>query len=117
MAEPSKIGYLLERLAQGVAAHDRENPGHHTWGIGMTYCIEELSSGCASSSSARRAAGSMSAPSAIATAAASLMHPTSAARHSGWLRMKPMGRSEALVVQARAFRRTSFDHRICASPG
>src|SRR5689334_22499139 len=35
MAETSKIAYLLERLAQGVAAHDRENPGHHTWGIGM----------------------------------------------------------------------------------
>lgn len=44
MAEPrSKIGYLLERLAQGVAAHDRENPGHHTWGIGMTHFdIERL---------------------------------------------------------------------------
>jgi hypothetical protein len=37
MVETSKIAYLLERLAQGVAAHDRENPGHHTWGIGMTY--------------------------------------------------------------------------------
>ena len=35
MAQTSKIGYLLERLVQGVAAHDRENPGHHTWGIGM----------------------------------------------------------------------------------
>ena len=43
MAETSKIAYLLERLAQGVAAHDRENPGHHTWGIGMTYFdIERL---------------------------------------------------------------------------
>src|SRR5271169_4222906 len=44
MAEPrSKIAYLLERLAQGVAAHDRENPGHHTWGIGMSYFdIERL---------------------------------------------------------------------------
>jgi hypothetical protein len=39
----SKIGYLLERLAQGVAAHDRENPGHHTWGIGMSHFdIERL---------------------------------------------------------------------------
>jgi hypothetical protein len=37
MAGPTKIAYLLERLAQGVAAHDRENPGHHTWGIGMTH--------------------------------------------------------------------------------
>jgi hypothetical protein len=37
------MGYLLERLAQGVAAHDRENPSHHTWGIGMTYFdIERL---------------------------------------------------------------------------
>jgi hypothetical protein len=36
VAEKSKIAYLLERLAQGVAAHDRENPGHHTWGIGMS---------------------------------------------------------------------------------
>jgi hypothetical protein len=43
MAETSKIGYLLERLAQGVAAHDRENPGHHTWGIGMAHFdIERL---------------------------------------------------------------------------
>ena len=39
----SKISYLLERLAQGVAAHDRENPGHHTWGIGMSHFdIERL---------------------------------------------------------------------------
>jgi hypothetical protein len=43
MPETSKIAYLLERLAQGVAAHDRENPGHHTWGIGMTqFDIERL---------------------------------------------------------------------------
>ena len=43
MAQQSKIGYLLERVAQGVAAHDRENPGHHTWGIGMAYFdIERL---------------------------------------------------------------------------
>lgn len=36
MAETSKIAHLLERVAMGVAAHDRENPGHHTWGIGMS---------------------------------------------------------------------------------
>ncbi|HTW12800.1 MAG TPA: hypothetical protein VME01_08660 [Solirubrobacteraceae bacterium] len=45
MPEPgrSKISYLLERLSQGVAAHDRENPGHHTWGIGMAHFdIERL---------------------------------------------------------------------------
>ncbi len=42
-AGPNKIVYLLERLAQGVAAHDRENPGHHTWGIGMSHFdIERL---------------------------------------------------------------------------
>jgi hypothetical protein len=39
----NKIAYLLERLAQGVAAHDRENPTHHTWGIGMAnFDIERL---------------------------------------------------------------------------
>src|SRR5262252_3286089 len=43
MAPPSKIAYLLERLAQGVAAHDRENPTHHSWGIGMAHFdIERL---------------------------------------------------------------------------
>ena len=43
MASTSKIGYLLERLSQGVAAHDRENPEHNTWGIGMAYFdIERL---------------------------------------------------------------------------
>ena len=43
MADASKIGVLLERLAQGVAAHDRENPGHNSWGIGMAYFdIERL---------------------------------------------------------------------------
>ncbi len=43
MAPPSKLAYLLERLAQGVASHDRENPTHHTWGIGMAYFdIERL---------------------------------------------------------------------------
>jgi hypothetical protein len=39
----SKIGKLLERFAQGVAAHDRENPDHRTWGIGMAFFdIERL---------------------------------------------------------------------------
>src|SRR5947209_17194152 len=37
MAQQSKIAHLLERFAQGVAAHDRENPSHNTWGIGMAY--------------------------------------------------------------------------------
>jgi hypothetical protein len=40
---PTKIAALLERLTQGVAAHDRENPDHHTWGIGMAHFdIERL---------------------------------------------------------------------------
>src|ERR1700730_8072787 len=43
MVEASKIAYLLERMTQGVAAHDRENPDHHTWGIGMAHFdIERL---------------------------------------------------------------------------
>jgi hypothetical protein len=43
MADTSKIAYLLERLAQGVASHDRENPTHHTWGVGMAHFdIERL---------------------------------------------------------------------------
>src|SRR5437588_12543644 len=43
MTSSTKIAALLERLTQGVAAHDRENPGHHTWGIGMAYFdIERL---------------------------------------------------------------------------
>jgi hypothetical protein len=43
MASSDKIAYLLERMAQGVAAHDRENPSHHTWGIGMaSFDIERL---------------------------------------------------------------------------
>src|SRR5947209_6732427 len=37
MDATAKIAYLLERMAQGVAAHDRENPTHNTWGIGMAY--------------------------------------------------------------------------------
>src|SRR5256714_2561006 len=43
MAETTKIAALLERLSQGVAAHDRENPDHNTWGIGMAHFdIERL---------------------------------------------------------------------------
>jgi hypothetical protein len=43
VADTGKIAYLLERLAQGVAAHNRENPDHHTWGIGMSHFdIERL---------------------------------------------------------------------------
>jgi hypothetical protein len=43
MVSPTKIAVLLERVSQGVAAHDRENPDHHTWGIGMAHFdIERL---------------------------------------------------------------------------
>ena len=43
MADTGKIAHLLERLAQGVAAHDRENPSHHSWGVGMSpFDIERL---------------------------------------------------------------------------
>jgi hypothetical protein len=42
-SEFNKMAYLLQRLAEGVAAHDRENPEHHTWGIGMAHFdIERL---------------------------------------------------------------------------
>ncbi len=37
MSDTTKMGKLLERFAQGVAAHDRENPSHNTWGIGMAF--------------------------------------------------------------------------------
>jgi hypothetical protein len=43
MADTAKIAKLLKLVAQGVAAHDRENPDHNTWGIGMAYFdIERL---------------------------------------------------------------------------
>ncbi|MBV9337924.1 MAG: hypothetical protein JO262_20725 [Solirubrobacterales bacterium] len=43
MADPSKIAILLEQVAMAVNAHDRENPDHNTWGIGMAHFdIERL---------------------------------------------------------------------------
>ena len=43
MVDTATMGKLLERFAQGVAAHDRENPGHNSWGIGMSHFdIERL---------------------------------------------------------------------------
>ena len=43
MADTSKIALLLKAFTQAVAAHDRENPTHHTWGIGMAHFdIERL---------------------------------------------------------------------------
>jgi hypothetical protein len=37
MVDTNEIAGLLQRVAMGVAAHDRENPDHNTWGIGMAY--------------------------------------------------------------------------------
>ncbi len=43
MVDTAKMGKLLERFAQGVAAHDRENRDHSSWGIGMArFDIERL---------------------------------------------------------------------------
>jgi hypothetical protein len=37
MTDTTKIGKLLEALASGIAAHDRANPDHRAWGIGMAH--------------------------------------------------------------------------------
>jgi hypothetical protein len=37
MADTSKIAKNLERFAQAIAAHDRENPTHTAWGIGLAH--------------------------------------------------------------------------------
>jgi hypothetical protein len=43
MVDTATMGRLLESFAQGVAAHDRENPDHNSWGIGMAHFdIERL---------------------------------------------------------------------------
>src|ERR1700744_2457871 len=43
MVDTAKMAKLLERFAQGGASHDRENPHHNSWGIGMAHCdIERL---------------------------------------------------------------------------
>jgi hypothetical protein len=43
MSDPGKIAILLRQVAMGVNAHDRENPDHNTWGIGMAHFdIERL---------------------------------------------------------------------------
>jgi hypothetical protein len=43
MADTTRIGKLLEALANGIAAHDRANPDHNAWGIGMAHFdIERL---------------------------------------------------------------------------
>ena len=43
MVDSSTMAKVLRRFAEGVASHDRENPDHHSWGIGMAYFdIERL---------------------------------------------------------------------------
>jgi hypothetical protein len=43
MADNATIGKLLRRFAEGVASHDRENPDHNSYGIGMAnFDIERL---------------------------------------------------------------------------
>ena len=37
MSSESKIAKNLERFAQAVAAHDRENPTHTAYGIGLAH--------------------------------------------------------------------------------
>ncbi|MGB0095067.1 MAG: hypothetical protein WBP81_21345 [Solirubrobacteraceae bacterium] len=37
MPDTSTMAKLLQRFAQMVYAHDRENPTHNTWGIGMAH--------------------------------------------------------------------------------
>jgi hypothetical protein len=37
MADTGKIAKNLERFAQAVAAHDRENPTHAAYGIGLAH--------------------------------------------------------------------------------
>ncbi|HUB36016.1 MAG TPA: hypothetical protein VL972_04270 [Solirubrobacteraceae bacterium] len=37
MADTGKIAKNLERFAQAVAAHDRENPTHTAYGIGLAH--------------------------------------------------------------------------------
>jgi hypothetical protein len=43
VADTSKIAIFLRQVAMAVNAHDRENPDHNTWGIGMAHFdIERL---------------------------------------------------------------------------
>jgi len=37
MPDNGKIAKNLERFAQAVASHDRENPTHTAWGIGLAH--------------------------------------------------------------------------------
>jgi hypothetical protein len=37
MSSTGKVAKNLERFVQAVAAHDRENPTHTAWGIGLSH--------------------------------------------------------------------------------
>jgi hypothetical protein len=37
MTDNGKVAKNLERFVQAVAAHDRENPSHTAWGIGLSH--------------------------------------------------------------------------------
>ena len=44
MSDQAKIAKNLERFARAVASHDRENPTHTAWGIGLSHFdMERLS--------------------------------------------------------------------------
>ena len=81
----------------------------------MSRCIELPSVACAAVSSPSGSPLGIEAPSACATAQPSSIAPTSSARSSGVERISPSSLSNALVVQASALRRTSFDHITCGS--
>jgi hypothetical protein len=43
MADTGRIAKNLERFAQAIAAHDRENPTHNAYGIGLSpFDLERL---------------------------------------------------------------------------
>jgi hypothetical protein len=43
MVDTGTMAKLFERFAQAVNSHNRENPSHNTWGIGMAHFdIERL---------------------------------------------------------------------------
>jgi hypothetical protein len=43
MVDASKMGKLLQSFSMAINAHDRENPDHNSWGIGMAHFdIERL---------------------------------------------------------------------------
>ena len=43
MDSTRKVAKNLERFAQAIAAHDRENPTHNAWGIGLhAFDLERL---------------------------------------------------------------------------